>query len=167
MLTVIAKLLSILNSEDHPAQIAWAVALALWFTLLPLFSGFKWGILLIVCLLRVNLSAFIIAIALFTLPIYLLDPAINHLGYALLNYQPLISFWANLASSGIGSFFAINNTLALAATLIGALLLFPTFWLTQKAIHLYRHYWMAKIEQWHVIQLLKSTKLFKIYQSLN
>src|SRR5690554_7697902 len=63
MLSVLAKLLKALNSDASPSQISLAVSLALIIALTPFFSWHNAIVLLIALVVRVNLSAFLLALA--------------------------------------------------------------------------------------------------------
>lgn len=167
MLSAVAKLLKILNSEESPTAVAWAIALAFMFSMLPTFSWAKWSLLLFVAFFRVNLSAFILFSAIFPLLAWLLDPLFNQLGLWLLTNESMSSFWKSLMQSGVGDFLVINNTLALASLLISLLLLLPLVWLGKKGVIAYRTKLKGKVEKWHLVQFFKSTKLYRVYQSLS
>ena len=74
MIRAIIKLLRVLNSEAAPAQIGLALAFALIMGLTPLWSLHNLAVLLLVLVLRVNLSAFLLGTAVFSGLAYLLDP---------------------------------------------------------------------------------------------
>ena len=78
MLTLIAKLLKALNSDDNPSQIALAVVFAAFIGITPLASPHNIIILLIALVIRIHLPMFILSVGLFTLVAYLIDP-ISHL----------------------------------------------------------------------------------------
>ena len=60
MLRTIAKLLKVLNSETEPGQISLGFCFALVAGLTPIWSLHNVFVLLLVLLLRVNLSAFLL-----------------------------------------------------------------------------------------------------------
>ncbi|WMS86918.1 TIGR03546 family protein [Pleionea litopenaei] len=167
MLTVIAKLLKILNSEDSPSAVGWAIALAFVFAMLPLFSVAKWAVVVLVAMLRVNLSAFILFSALFALLAWLFDPWLNQFGLWLLTLPSLKEFWQALYGSPIGEALALNNTLALSTLLLSIVALVPVYWGGVGMIRLYRSKLKARFDQWRIVSILKSTKVYKIYQSLS
>ena len=59
MLTLLARILKVLNSEASPWQIGWGIGLGLLAGLLP-FGLLTLLILLLVCLLTVNLATFLL-----------------------------------------------------------------------------------------------------------
>jgi len=86
---MIANLLKILNSDADPSQISLALGFALVSGLLPFFSPVSLLILLIVFLLRVNLSAYLLGTAFFSGVAYLLDPLLHRIGLAILTVGQL------------------------------------------------------------------------------
>ena len=80
MLQAIAKLLKVLNSESEPGQISLAVCLAMVIGLTPFYSLHNLLVLLLVFLLRVNVSAFILGFIVFSGAAFLLDPLFHNLG---------------------------------------------------------------------------------------
>ncbi|NVJ52011.1 MAG: TIGR03546 family protein [Gammaproteobacteria bacterium] len=167
MLTMLAKLLKILNSEDSPAAVGWAISLAFVFALLPLFSLAKWLVLVAVLLLRVNLSAFLLFSAVFAVLAWLFDPLLNDFGMWLLTLPALKDFWIAVSQSSVGGALALNNTLALAALLLSVLVLLPLYWIGVKLIYWYRSHIKSRIEKWRVVAVIKSSKIYQIYHSLN
>ena len=166
MLTLLAKLLSALNSEDNPAQISWAVALAFWFSILPLFSGLKWILLLVVLLFRVNLSTFLVMTGLFSVLAYTLDPLFNQFGLALLQSPSLGETIASLMALPVLDSLALNNTLALSSLLLGAVMFVPLFFASRWLVEKYREKFMESFEKLHLVKVIKSSHFFQIYQGL-
>ena len=66
MLRAIAKLLKALNSESNPVQISLAFCFALIAGFTPLLSLHNLLVLFLVLILRVNLSAFILGLGVFS-----------------------------------------------------------------------------------------------------
>ena len=89
MITMFAKLLKVLNSEADPAQIGLAFSFSLLSGFLPFFSPINLVVLLLVLLLRVNLSAYLLGTAFFAGVAYVLDPLFSQIGLALLTAAPL------------------------------------------------------------------------------
>lgn len=166
MLNIIAKLLKILNSEESPQAVAWAVALAFAFSMLPTFSLAKWLVLVVVAFFRVNLSAFIAFSVVFPLLAWLLDPLFNQLGLWLLKHPQLESFWSGVVTSSIGESLALNNTLGLASLLIALTLMLPLVWGVKKLVVLYREELKAKLEKLYIVKVIKASKLYQVYQSI-
>jgi len=166
MLRTLARLLRVLNSETDPAQIAGAVALAAVMGLTPLWSPHNLLVLLLVLLLRVNLSTFLVTFALFSGVAYLLDPAFHRLGLALLTSEALQGMWTALYATVAGRLSGFNNTVllgSLVASVVAAFALFPA------VVYLVRRYretvraWVARSR---LMVFLKANKFYRIYTEL-
>ena len=96
MLTMIARLLKVLNSETEPGQISLALCFAMIAGLTPLFSLHNLFILLIVLIIRINISSFIMGSIFFSGIAYLLDPLFHSIGFAVLTAKTLETLWTSL-----------------------------------------------------------------------
>lgn len=166
MIGLIARILKVLNSETDPRQIAGAVVLACLFGLTPLWTLHNLIVLLLVLVLRVNLSIFIIAWGFFTVLAFALDPLFDVLGHAVLTAEPLRSMWAAFYATDPGKLSAFNNTVVMGS-LVAGLILAPVLWFT--TIHLVRNYRTHMLE-WvrrrRVYQIISGSRLVTTYQSL-
>ena len=54
-----------------------------------------------------------------------------------------------------------------AAFVLGAILLVPLAWLSKLLVQQYRARIMTSIEKWKIMQMLKASKLFALYEKLN
>ncbi len=167
MLTAIAKLLKVLNSDDNPAQVAVAVVFALIMGLTPLMSPHNLFILLLVLVLRVNLSFFLLSFALFSGIAYLLDPLSMQLGAAVLQAEGLTVVWTSMYQSSFWRFMAYNNTLVMGSVCLSLILALPMYWAVVWAITRYRDKVRAKLAQTRLMLFVKSTRLFELYSALN
>lgn len=167
MLGFIAKLLKVLNSDDNPAQVALAVVFALILGLTPLMSPHNILILLLVLLLRVNLSFFILSFVFFSGLAYLLDPLSNQLGANLLHNDGLNGLWTALYQSSFWRFMGYNNTLILGSLCLAVIFAVPVYLAVIWAITRYRDHLRAKFAQTRLMLFVKSTRLFSLYNALN
>ena len=83
MIETLAKLLKVLNSETSPGQISLGFCLAMIAGFTPVLSPHNLIVLLLVLVLRVNLSAFIVGWVLFSALAYALDPLFHLIGQAI------------------------------------------------------------------------------------
>ncbi len=167
MLSVIAKLLKVLNSDDNPAQIALAVVFALVMGLTPLMSPHNILILLLVLFIRVNLSFFILSFVVFSGLAYLLDPLSNQLGAAVLHSEGLQTLWTGFYQSSFWRFMGYNNTLIMGSVCLSLIMAVPVYLAVIWAITQYRDKLRAKVAQSRLALLVKSTSLFKLYDALS
>ena len=167
MWNVFAKLFKVLNSEESPQAIGWAIALAFCFSMLPVFSLAKWIVLLVVAFFRVNLTSFLVFSAIFPALFWLLDPLFNQLGFWLLTHPDLNSLWNSVMQSSFGQSLALNNTLAISSLLLSLVLLFPLVVLAKKLVLFYRENLKHRVERWHIVQVVKTSKFYQYYQSIS
>lgn len=167
MLSAIAKLLKVLNSDDNPAQVALAVVFALIMGLTPLMSPHNILILLLVLFIRVNLSFFILSFVLFSGLAYALDPLSNQLGASVLHSEGLQTLWTALYQSSFWRFMGYNNTLIIGSVCLSLMLALPIYWAVIWAITRYRDTLRAKLAQTRLLLFVKGTRLFQLYASLS
>jgi len=166
MLRTLARLLRVLNSETHPAQIAGAAALAAIMGLTPLWSLHNLLVVLLVLVLRVNLSTFLVTFALFTGIAYLLDPWFHRLGLLLLTSEALQGGWTALYGTVLGRLSGFNNTVlmgSLVAALAVAIVLYP---LVVFLVRRYRETVRAWVARSRLMVFLKANKFYRIYAEL-
>lgn len=167
MLKILARILKVLNSETAPAQIAAAVILALFMGLSPLGAPHNLFVLLLVLVLRVNLSLFLVSFALFSGVAWLLDPLAHSLGLNLLQANSLEGIWTSLYNNGFWRFLGFNNTLVLGTTVSALVLAVPLYFMVTYAVRYYRQHLRERIQKSRLMLILKGSKFYSIYSSLN
>ncbi|MFQ5596685.1 MAG: TIGR03546 family protein [Nitrospiria bacterium] len=167
MLKTIAKFLKILNSETEPAQISLAFCFAMVAGLSPLLSLHNVFVLLLVLVLRVNLSAFLLAFVGFSGIATLLDPVFHQIGLGLLTAEALKGLWTGLYDITFWRIARFNNTLVMGS-LASALVLFPPlFLLSNRLIRQYRARFLKWVQKSKLMQALRATKLYEAYETLS
>lgn len=167
MLTLFAKLLKILNADDNPSQIALAIVFAAIIGLTPLYSPHNALILLLVLVLRVQLTMFIISFGLFSVVAYLLDPVSDSIGLMLLQADALNALWTSLYNNNFWRFMAFNNSLVLGSVVLALSLSLPLFWLSRFLVTRYRQNILSWVKKTHLATWLKSGKLIATYNRLS
>ena len=165
MLAILAKILKVLNSEQSPRQIAAAISLAAIVGLTPLLSLHNLIILLLVLWLRVNLTMFLVAWPLFTVLGLALTPLSESVGSSLLQAESLVPMWDSFYNTLVGrwsNFYYTGVIGSLAIAVVLAIVLFP---LSQLLISNYRSKWLERFEQYHIVKMLKASKLWQLYES--
>lgn len=166
MLTIFAKLLKLLNSDQNPNHLALAVCFGLAVGLMPGFSAFLLIIVVLICVLKANLTLFFLVWGLFEGIAYVFDPVLHQLGYLLLTSDSLHSLWAGLIQSSFWKLTAFNNSLVMGALVSILVLWVPVYLLSLWIVKSYRTRIQAFIEKWKVTQFLKGSKFYRVYQSL-
>lgn len=163
MLTLLAKILKVLNSEASPWQIGWAIGFGLLAGLLP-FGFLTLIILLIVCLFTINLSTFLLVWGVSGGLMLIFGSALESLTWQYARDPGLLNL---LASTETLQLFHLHHTQVLGAFVLGILLLVPAAWLGTVLVKQYRLRLMSKFQQLKIVQLLNASKLVQLYQKLN
>ena len=165
MLTFLAKLLSALNSEASPGQVAFAFALGMIVGFTPFWSFLNLFVLLIALMVRINFSAFIFGVMVFSLLGYALDPVSIHIGETLLLNPDLRDTWTSLYQNEWLRISAFNNTLTLGGLLLALVALIPVTVISRLLVIQYRHRFMAWMNKLKVVQMLKASKFYALYNT--
>ena len=166
MIGLLARILKALNSETDPRQLAGAVVLACFFGLTPLWTLHNLIVLLLVLVLRVNLSIFIVAWGVFTVLAFALDPLFDALGHAVLTAQPLRPLWAAFYATDPGRLSAFNNSVVMGSLCVG-IILAPVLWFaTTHLVRNYRTHMLEWVRRKRLYQVIRGSRLLTAYQSL-
>ena len=163
MLSLLARLFKALNSEAAPGQVALGFALAMIPGFTPLFSLINLVVLLLVCILRVNFSAFILGVVVFSAIGYFLDPASAQLGEYLLTLPALTDTWTQLYQNEWLRISSFNNTVTMGGLVISILLLIPMTLISRILILQYRKRVLNWVNRLKIVQALKATKFWSLY----
>lgn len=163
MISLLAKLLKVLNSEVSPTQIGWAVALGLLAGLLP-FGFLTLVVLVIVCLFRVNLTMFFVVWGISGGLMLFLGDGLESFTWQHARVDWLLQL---LSSSETLQLLHLHHTLVLGACVLGLLLLGPVVWVSAFLVKQYRARLMAKIDKWKIVQIVKASKFYQLYEKFN
>lgn len=167
MVKLLAKLLRVLNSETDPGQISLGVCFAMIAGLTPLLSLHNLFVLLLVFILRVNLAAFLLGLALFTGIAYLLDPLFHLLGLAVLTVPSLEGLWTSLYQSVWWRLEYFNNSIVMGSLVFSVGLFVPAFLISNLLIRRYRQHVLAWVQKTKIMQMFKASKLYETYETLS
>ena len=166
MIELIARLIKILNSESEPGQISLAFCFSMVAGLTPSLSPHNLVVLLVVLLLRVNLSAFILGWLFFSAVAYLLDPLFHLIGSGLLRADALEGIWTGLYNMPILRLTRFNNTVVMGSLVFAFACFVPLYYLSNMLIGRYRDHLLARLRNTRWMTAVKATKLFSAYERL-
>jgi uncharacterized protein (TIGR03546 family) len=153
----ITKLLSALNANRRPEEIAAGIASALLLAFIPA-GNLTWFLLFAITFLtKVYLPAEMFFLALFSLVSPLFDPILDAIGGWILSAPALQGMFASWNRTPFVSFTAFNNTLVVGGLLAGVVLWIPLFILSRHLVTLYRTRYRT---------LLIESPLYKAWQKL-
>ena len=165
MVSMFAKLLSALNSDSAPGQVALAFALSLITGLTPLFSLHNIVILLLACVLKINFSAFLLGTLFFSGVAYLVDPATIYLGELILASPDLQPIFTQLYQSDFWRATRFNHTLVMGSFAVAVIGFIPVLVLSRYLILGYRVQFMGWVNKWKLTQFVKASKFYKVYDA--
>ena len=167
-LKLLGKLFKALRSDASPGQIASGFVLGMILGLTPFWSLHNLFVILLIILIRVNISMAIFSFLLFSAFAYLLDPLFHSFGYWLLvDVGFLRGFWTWCYNQPLVALTNFNNTIVLGSLVVALLLVLPAFPLVKRAVVFYREKIDHRIQKLKIIQALKGSKLYSLYQKIS
>ena len=167
MIKMIAKFLKVLNSETEPGQISLAFCLAMILGLTPLMSLHNLVVILLMLLVRVNLSACILGWIFFSGIAYILDPLFNLIGLAILTSKGLEGLWTSLYNITLFRLAKFNNSIVMGSFLFSLIFFIPLYLLFNQIIRKYRVYVLEWVQKTRLMKAFKANKLYKAYQAVS
>src|SRR5262245_47829669 len=119
----LANLLSILNGEISPRQIAAGFAWGVVIGLLPIKGLLPVALLILAFVININLAAMGFAAFFFKIVSFVIDPVANAVGYAVLTNDSLKSIFTKLTNTPVIPYTRFNNTLVMGSFLVGLMLM--------------------------------------------
>lgn len=167
MLRILAKLLKVLNSETEPGQISLALCLGMVAGLTPLMSPHNLIVLLLALIIRVNLSAFILGLALFSGVAYMLDPAFHSIGLRILKTNALETLFTGMYNNPFLRITRFNNTIVMGSLITSVAAFIPMAMILNILIRRYRQHVLAWVKKSRLAQMITGSKLYDIYQKIS
>lgn len=165
MIRIVAKVLKVLNSESEPGQISLALCLAMVAGLTPFLGIHNLLVILLVLLLRVNLSTFLLGLAAFSGIAYILDPLFHYMGLAILTADSLQDLWTSLYNSTFWRLTRFNNSILMGSFLFALILFVPLYIAANFAIRQYRRRVLEWVKKTRLMQALAASRFYSLYQS--
>ncbi len=163
----LSKLIRILRSAASPGQIAGGFVLGMILGLTPLWKLHNLVTFILLVILNVNISTALFGFALFSGIAYLLDSFFHSLGfYLLVDVKSLWSVWAALYNMPVIALTHFNNTVVLGSLVSSLALVTPVFLASKKGVILYREKLDSKLQKTRFMQLLKSSKIYSLYERI-
>ena len=167
MFSQLIKLIRVLSSEVSPLQISAGFSLAMIMGLTPLLSLHNLLVIFFLLILRINIAAFIMAWAFFSVIAYGLDPVFNQLGEYLLSREDLQLFWKQLYNIPLARVSQFNNTLVLGSFTAAILVFFPMLFIANSLIIRYRVYILEVFKKSRLYQFITTNKWFSRLLSMS
>jgi len=163
LLKLLQSLISTLNSEGTPRQIAAGIALGAALGLTPLVNVHNLLIFAAACLLNVSFGAFLIGWTVFVPLGFALDPLFHAIGLAFLQAPGLTRFWTALYNTPSVPLTNFNNSVVLGSVVGWVVLWFPIFFLARWLVVKYRAHVYERLKRMKFFQALAASKLYNYY----
>ena len=166
-LEILAKLFKILRAEDTPNQIASGFFLGMIIGLTPFLTVHNMVIIILIFIIKVNIGSVLFAFAIFSGIAYLFDPLFHSLGYYILvDMTSLHGFLVSLFNVPLIALSRYNNTVVMGSLVISVILILPVFFFMKYFVKYYREHIDAKLQKLKIVQIVKSSKFYKIYEKI-
>jgi uncharacterized protein (TIGR03546 family) len=166
-MSLLAKFLKVLNSNAEPLEISMGFCLAMIAGLTPFMSLHNMVVLFVVLVLKVNLSAFLLGLGLFSGIAYALDPLFHRIGLAVLTLPSLGNLWTSLYNSTLWRLEHFNNSIVMGSLLASLVLFIPFVLLGNMLIRKYRAHVLQWVMKSRFMQIMASSKFYRLYQSVS
>jgi uncharacterized protein (TIGR03546 family) len=166
-LKLIRDFIKILREGQTPAQVAGGFALGSILGLSPMLTLQGAVVWFVILILDVNLSSALVALTVFSLFAFLLDPAFHWVGYQILtNIEALQSLWTGLYNAPVAPLTRFNNTVVMGSFISAIVLFLPVYLGMKKFVVAYRAHVGSKVEKWKIYQVIKRSTLVQWYEKL-
>ena len=162
-LKLIQSIISTLNSEGTPRQIAAGFALGAALGLTPLVNVHNLVIFALACLLNVSFGAFLLGWTVFVPLGFVLDPLFHPIGLALLQAPGLTGFWTALANTPGVPLTNFNNSVVLGSFVGWLVLWLPIYFLSSWLVVRYRVHVYERLKKMRIFQAIGASKLYNYY----
>lgn len=149
----------ILAGNDSPRQTAWGFALGMMVGLLPKGNLLAIALAMLLCGLRVNRAAALLAIGVFSYVGWALDDFANHFGGLVLMWPPAQPHFHWLYDQPLGPWLGFNNTLVMGQFLIGLYFFYPAYALARAIAIRVQPRMQSLIQRYRVLRWLRGAEV--------
>ncbi len=167
MLQMLASLLKVLNSETEPGQISLAFCFAMIAGFTPFWSLHNLLVLFLVLVIRVNLSAFLLGLGVFSGLAVALDPLFHRIGLAVLTAPWLEGLWTALYNSTLWRLERFNNSIVMGSLVVSLALCAPLYAALNWAVRRYRERVMQWVLKTRIMQAFTASRFYQLYQNVS
>ncbi len=162
---LLSKLFKAINSNASPMQIAWGAVLGMFLGLTPFWTLHQIVIIFLIIIINVNMSMAIFSLLIFKGIAYLADPLLHSIGcWLLVDLESLNTLWTTLYHAPVVPLTRFNNTVVLGAFVGSIILLEPLLLSVNIGVIEYRAKLHDRIQKLKIVQVVKSSGLYSLYQ---
>jgi uncharacterized protein (TIGR03546 family) len=165
LLKLLQSLVKTLHSEGTPGQVAAGFALGSILGLTPIMNLHNAVVFALIVVLNVSFPAALLGWAVFVPVGFVLDPAFDRLGRALLLDTPALRpAWTALDNLPLVPLTNFNNTVVLGSLVAALVFWLPLFFATRRGVARYRATVAERIRRSRVYQVLTASKVYSLYR---
>jgi len=162
-LKLLQSIISTLNSEGTPRQIAAGFALGAALGLTPLVNVHNLLVFALACLLNVSFGGFLLGWTVFVPLGFALDPLFHAIGLALLQAPALTGFWTALYNTPGVPLTNFNNSVVLGSVVSWVVLWLPIFFLSRWLVVRYRTHVYERLKKTKILHAITASKLYNLF----
>lgn len=164
LLKFLQQMFRALNSDGTPGQVGMGMAIGLAFGLTPLLSMHNLIILAVAMLTTVSFPGVMLGWAVAVPMGFLLDPLFDRVGMAILTTDAAAPFFTWVVNTPVVALSGLNNSITLGSLVVWFVLILPSFFLFRALVARYRVHVLAYVQRWRIVQVLKTSKLWSVYE---
>lgn len=138
MISAFPKLIRLLSSDIEPAQLSLGICLGFVVGLSPVISIQTLLAVVLLIILRANLSVLMLAAGLISIVAYVLDPLLLSIGRSVLSIAELNPLFTEMYNNSFWYLLRFNNTVNMGSLVISLVAFIPLFLLSNLLIKKYR-----------------------------
>lgn len=154
-------------SEASPGQLAGGFILGMIIGLTPVGSFHNLMVVLLIIILKVNVGMALLSFLVFSGVAYLADPLFHKFGTFLLESESLQGLWTAMYNNEWIAVTHFYNTVVLGSLITALGMCIPVYLIVVFVVKEYREHILARMNKWKVVQALKGTKLWSVYQGIS
>ncbi len=128
LLHPVRQLFNALAANDSPLQVAWGFTIGMMLGMVPKGNLIAIVLAVLLCALKVNKPAGLLAVALFSAISPLCDGLTHKIGDTLLHQPALQGFYVWLYDQPLGPFIGFHNTVTLGSLLLAIYIIYPCYY---------------------------------------
>lgn len=132
LLRPVRQLAQALTSNETPRQVAWGFVLGMMIGLMPKGNLLLVALTILLCALRVNKPAGLLAAGIFSLVGFAFDGLAHHIGSIVLLWEPARPLFIWLYELPLGPWLGTNNTVVVGQLLLGIYFAYPAYYVAHK-----------------------------------
>jgi len=163
-LKLLKSLVSTLNSEGTPFQVAAGIAMGACLGLTPIGNVHNAVVILLAMILNLSFAGFSLGWALFVPVGFVFDPLFDRVGNALLGNPSLAPLWTTLTNAPVMPYTNFNNTVVLGSFVCWVVAFVPLLLLARWGVAKYRATIYERLKKTRFFQALNASSLFQYYR---